>query len=119
MGETVDPRGGYGAIIRAMKLDFQRSHGLDLTILKQRVEARVAHYAGLYPALQLPTLYRWETERVVSASYRGATGRITLGDRDARVAIDLPFLARPFKSKIETFVSAEMDRVLATEVLPA
>lgn len=105
-------------MVPAMKLEFRGSHTLPLATIKERVEQRVAHYAERHPALHLSTLYRWEGERVVTASYRGATGRVTLGDRDARVDIELPFIARPFKAKIEAFITAEMDRVLAAEMPP-
>ncbi len=91
-----------------MKLEITQGHALDLATLSAHAQKRIAYYAERYPHLALTDHCRWVDDRVVSGSYKGGTGTVTIGDRDVRVALDLPFFARPFKGRIEDFVRREL-----------
>ncbi len=92
---------------------MSRTHALALDVVKQRAEARLATYVARYPQLDLPGHYRWTSERTVDGSYRGGTGTITLGDAKVIIALDLPFFARPFRARIESFIERELDAIIA------
>lgn len=91
-----------------MKLEIAQDHALDLATLKARAEERLEHYAAKYPHIPMREHFRWDGERVVRGSYRGGDGAITLGEREVRVALDLPFFARPFRARIEDFIRKEL-----------
>lgn len=91
-----------------MKLEIAQDHALDLAILKARAEERLEHYAAKYPHIPMLEHFRWDGERVVRGSYRGGDGAITLGEREVRVVLDLPFFARPFRARIEDFIRREL-----------
>lgn len=97
-----------------MKLEFVQGHTRDVAALRAYAEARVAHYSGRYPALSLGEHFRWVSDRVATGSYKGGTGTITLGDREVRVVLDLPFFARPFRARIESFIRSELALALAS-----
>lgn len=95
-----------------MELVFTRAHTKDLATLKSLVSERVAHWATRYPQLDLASHYRWRDDRTATGAYRGGEGTVTLGEREVRVTLELPFFARPFKAKIEGFVNRELDDAL-------
>jgi hypothetical protein len=96
-----------------MKLELTRSHALALDVIRSRLDARVAHYAARHPAVDMASHYRWTSERECRGSYRGGDGVIRIGEREVTVTLELPFLARPFKARIEDFLRRESDLVLA------
>lgn len=98
-----------------MKIAVTQPHALDLATLKARAEARLAHYMARYPHIPMREHFRWDGERVVRGSYRGGDGTLTLGDREVRVELEIPFFARPFRARIEAFVRREL--ALATTPL--
>lgn len=91
-----------------MKLEFTQAHALDLATLKARAAARIEHYNAAYPKLALAEHFHWDGDRVASGSYRGGSGSISLGEREVRVELDVPFFARPFRARIEDFVRREL-----------
>ncbi len=91
-----------------MKLDIAHPHALDLATLKARAEERLAHYTARYPHIPMREHFRWDGDRVVRGSYRGGDGTVTLGEREVRVELELPFFARPFRARIEDFVRREL-----------
>jgi hypothetical protein len=91
-----------------VKLDIAHPHALDLATLKARAEERLAHYIDRYPHIPMREHFRWDGDRVVRGSYRGGDGTVTLGEREVRVELDLPFFARPFRARIEDFVRREL-----------
>lgn len=103
----------FGVTIPAMatRLVIRGEHRLDLQTLKARVDERIAHYDARYPHLNIRGHYRWLDERRAEAEYRGGKGRVTLGEREVTVEMELPFFAKPFKGRIEQFVAKEMDLV--------
>lgn len=99
-----------------MKLEFSQAHSYDLATLRTRAQARLEVYAARHPHLDLAAHFAWKTDRVVTGSYRGGDGTITLHDRRADVLLDLPFFARPFKDRITAFVQRELALVASPEV---
>ncbi len=97
-----------------MKLEFVQGHTRDVAALRTYAEARVAHYSGRHPSLSLGEHFRWVSDRVATGSYKGGTGTITLGDREVRVVLDLPFFARPFRARIESFIRSELALALGS-----
>lgn len=91
-----------------MKLEFAQGHACDLAALRAHAQARIEHYAARHPALALAEHFRWVSDRVATGSYKGGSGTITLGDHEVRVELTLPFFARPFRARIESFVRAEL-----------
>lgn len=96
-----------------MKLDFSQPHSLDLAALTERINARVAHYAARYPALDLAAHHRWISNREVRGSYRGGEGVLQITATELRLTLTLPFFARPFRARIEDFVKRETAALLA------
>lgn len=98
-----------------MKLTFHATHALDLTTLKQRIGDRVRHLDTRYPQFEINKHYRWVSERVAEGEYRGGHGRVELGDDTIDAELELPFFARLFRARIESFVRRELAGVVAGE----
>ena len=92
-----------------MKLDFRRGHGTSITTLRERIDAQVAVYAGRYPHLDVGSHYRWTSPTTAEGSYRGADGVLSFDPQNISVTLELPFFARPFRSKIEAFLEREFE----------
>ena len=90
-----------------MKIDFHRGHGASVATLRERIDAQVAVYAARYPHLDVGSHYRWTSPTSAEGSYRGADGRLSFDGSTLAVTLDLPFFARPFRSKIEDFLERE------------
>jgi hypothetical protein len=100
-------------MFRAMKLEFRRAHGATVETLRERIGARVAVYAAKYPHLDVGSHYRWTSPTTAEGSYRGADGTISFDGSHIAVALELPFFARPFRSKIEDFLEREFAAITA------
>ena len=96
-----------------MKLEFRREHGASVEALRERINAQVAVYASRYPHLDVGAHYRWTSATSAEGSYRGADGKLTFDESHLAVALELPFFARPFKSKIEDFLEREFVAITA------
>ena len=94
-----------------MKLEFRRNHGSSVETLRQRIDAQVALYAAKYPKYDVNSLYRWTSPTSAEGSYRGADGKLSFDASHIAVVLDLPFFARPFKSKIEDFLEREFETI--------
>ena len=95
-----------------MKIQFRDAHALPVDELRRRVEARVALYVSKYPHVPIAGFYCWRDANIAVASYRGGEGVVELGDGHVAVELDLPFFARPFRTRIEDFVRGEIDAVI-------
>jgi hypothetical protein len=98
-----------------MKLELIFEHTLALDELRRRLEARAAHWDQKKPALGIRSSFRWTSDRRVEAEARGGRGQMTLSEDHVRVELELPFFARPFRSRIEAFVRDEAAAVLSGE----
>jgi hypothetical protein len=96
-----------------VKLTFTQPHTVDLVTLKAHAQQRLTHYAERYPHLGLAEHFRWVTDRSVSGSYKGGSGTLSVDEREIRVALEVPFFARPFRGRIEDFVRRELDLAAA------
>jgi hypothetical protein len=90
-----------------MKLEFRRGHELEVATLRTRIDEQVALYAARYPHLDVGSHYQWTSPTSATGSYRGAEGRLSFDAWHVDVALELPFFARPFRSKIEDFLERE------------
>ena len=99
---------------RAMKLEFRRAHSTTVEALRARIDAQVGVYAARYPHLDVASHYRWTSPTSAEGSYRGADGKLSFDASHIAVALELPFFARPFKSKIEAFLEREFETITAT-----
>ncbi len=101
-----------------MKLEFRRPHMVPPTELRARIEARVADYAARYPQHDIAAMHRWTSETTAVATYRGAEARLAFDAATITVELELPFFARPFRARIESFLADE-HRHLADGALSA
>lgn len=95
-----------------MKIEVTRPHALPPATLRERIAARVTHYAERHPALNLAAHYRWASDTEARGSYRGGDGALHIGPDEVRVTLQLPFFARPFRARIEDFLRREADLIL-------
>ena len=91
-------------------IDLRRTHTLPKDEAKRRAEAIAT---GLKDKVELD--WRWEGERIVFESPRGVAkgtrGLVSVSDTDVRVEIDLPFMLRVLKTKVEAKVNEKLDQL--------
>jgi hypothetical protein len=95
-----------------MKLQFRAPHALTAEDVRKRIDDRVDYYATRYPNVPIRGAYHWRDDRTIVGSYRGGDGVVRIGDGEVLIDLDLPFFARPFKTRIEDFLRREADAVL-------
>lgn len=95
-----------------MKLTWKFSHALSLVEMRRRIEVRVAYWHARHPSWGIAESYRWVTEDRAEATARGGSGWLVVSDTHVELALELPFIARPFRSRIESLVRAEADEIL-------
>jgi putative polyhydroxyalkanoate system protein len=92
-------------------IDIRRPHALAKEEAKKRAEELAT---GLQAKLDLQ--WRWEGDHIrfeaPSGPAKGTTGTVEVSDSIVRVQIDLPFLLRVLKGKIESKVNEKLDQVL-------
>jgi putative polyhydroxyalkanoate system protein len=92
-------------------IDIRRSHALTKDEAKKRAEDLAN---GMQAKLDLQ--WRWEGDHIrfeaPSGAAKGTTGTVEVSDSSVRVQIDLPFLLRVLKGKIESKVNEKLDQVL-------
>lgn len=94
-----------------MKLEFKRAHSTSTEVLRERIDAQVAVYVARFPHLDVGSRYRWTSATSAEGSYRGADGALSFDGSHITVTLDLPFFARPFKSKIDDFLEREFEAI--------
>lgn len=99
-----------------MKITLDFAHTLERSELKRRLETRAAHWDRKKPALGVGSAFRWVSEWRAEAEARGGSGWMELGERQVRLEVELPFVARPFRARIEDFLRAEAEAVLSGDV---
>ncbi|MBL8683852.1 MAG: polyhydroxyalkanoic acid system family protein [Myxococcales bacterium] len=99
-----------------MKLVLDFTHTIERGELKRRLEARAAHWDRKKPELGVGSAFRWTSDWRAEASARGGSGWMELGERQVRLEVELPFVARPFRARIEAFLRAEAEAVLSGDV---
>jgi putative polyhydroxyalkanoate system protein len=92
-------------------IDIRRTHTLAKDEAKKRAEQLAK---GMEAKLDLQ--WRWEGDHIrfeaPSGPARGTTGTVEVTDSMVRVQIDLPFLLRVLKGKVESKVNEKLDQVL-------
>ena len=96
-------------------IDVRRAHALPKEEAKKRAEelakgdaAEVRAYSGDWEGDHI----RFEAPR---GAAKGTTGTVEVGDKEVRVQIDLPFLLRMLKGKVESKVNEKLDQLLLSE----
>jgi putative polyhydroxyalkanoate system protein len=92
-------------------IDIQRTHSLAKEDAKNRAEQLAK---GMEAKLALK--WRWEGDHIrfeaPSGPAKGTTGTVEVTDSTVRVQIDLPFLLRVLKGKVESKVNEKLDQLL-------
>ena len=82
-----------------------RTHNLDFSQAKAMAEDLVVSLAE-----EFGVKYHWENE-TVKFKGAGAKGRMTLTPGQVDLKMELSFLLRPFKTKIENSIARRLDEV--------
>jgi putative polyhydroxyalkanoate system protein len=92
-------------------IDIRRTHTLAKDEAKKRAEELAR---GMEAKLDLK--WRWDGDHIrfeaPSGAAKGTTGTVEVTDSMVRVQIDLPFLLRVLKGKVESKVNEKLDQVL-------
>ena len=92
-------------------IDIRRTHTLAKDEAKKRAEELAQGMEG-----KLGLQWRWEGDHIrfeaPSGAAKGTTGTVEVTDSIVRVQIDLPFLLRVLKGKVESKVNEKLDQVL-------
>ncbi len=91
-------------------IDVRRTHTLSKDEARKRAEAIAASMQE-----KLGIEWRWEADRIHFEAPRGAAkgtrGTVSVSDTEVRVEIDLPFLLRVLKGKVESKVNEKLDQL--------
>jgi putative polyhydroxyalkanoate system protein len=92
-------------------IDVRRAHALPKEEARRRAEDLAS---SMKERFELD--WSWEGDRIVFDAPRGAAkgtkGSVDVGDKEVRVQIDLPFLLRMLKGKIESKVNDKLNQLL-------
>jgi putative polyhydroxyalkanoate system protein len=92
-------------------VDIRRSHSLTKDEAKKRAEDLAK---GLQQKLDLQ--WQWQGDVIVfqapSGPAKGTTGSVEVSDSSVRVQVDLPFLLRVLKGKVESKVNEKLNQLL-------
>ncbi len=92
-------------------IDIRRAH----TLAKDEAKRRAEDLAKSMDE-KLGLTWRWEGDHIrfeaPSGAAKGTTGTVEVTDSVVRVQIDLPFLLRVLKGKVESKVNEKLDQVL-------
>jgi putative polyhydroxyalkanoate system protein len=92
-------------------IDIRRSHTLDKEEAKRRAETLVQSMAD-----RLGVLWRWDGDLIrfdaPSGVAKGSNGTIRVDPNAVRVEIDLPFLLRALKGKLESKINEKLDELI-------
>jgi putative polyhydroxyalkanoate system protein len=92
-------------------IDIRRTHTLAKDEAKKRAEELARGMEG-----KLGLQWQWEGDHIrfeaPSGPAKGTTGTVEVTDSLVRVQIDLPFLLRVLKGKVESKVNEKLDQVL-------
>jgi putative polyhydroxyalkanoate system protein len=92
-------------------IDIRRAHTLAKDEARRRAEELAKSMVD-----KLGLNWRWEGDHIrfeaPSGAAKGTTGTVEVTDSVVRVQIDLPFLLRVLKGKVESKVNEKLDQVL-------
>jgi putative polyhydroxyalkanoate system protein len=92
-------------------IDIRRAH----TLAKDEAKKRAEELANSMKT-KLDLQWHWEGDHIrfeaPSGAARGTTGTVEVSDSSVRVQIDLPFLLRVLKGKVESKVNEKLAELL-------
>ena len=92
-------------------IDIRRSHTVGLDTAKVKAEELARDMEA-----KLDMEWSWDGERIRFEAKKGAAkgtkGHVTVGDKEVRVEVDLPFLLRALKGKVSKKVTEKLDALL-------
>jgi len=92
-------------------IDVRRGHALPKEEAKKRAEDLAS---SMKEKFELE--WHWDGDRIAFDAPRGIAkgtkGSVEVGDKEVRVQIDLPFLLRMLKGKIESKVNEKLNQLL-------
>jgi len=92
-------------------IEVRRSHKLSIDDARQRAEELAKSLEQ-----KLGLKWRWEAHRLVfsapSGAARGTEGSVEVSPSEVTVKIDLPFMLRMVKGKVEAKVAEKLDKLL-------
>ncbi|MEZ4450667.1 MAG: polyhydroxyalkanoic acid system family protein [Nannocystaceae bacterium] len=93
-------------------IDIRRAHNFDKPTAKEKAESLAK---AMHEKLNLE--YRWDGDSIRfeadKGPAKGVKGTVAVNERDVHVAVDLPFLLRALKGKIESRITEKLDEVMA------
>jgi putative polyhydroxyalkanoate system protein len=92
-------------------IEVRRSHNLSTEDARKRAEELAKSLED-----KLGLKWKWEGDRLVfsapSGPAKGTEGSVEVGKNEVAVKIDLPFLLRMVKGKVEAKVAEKLDKLL-------
>ena len=92
-------------------IDISRPHSLSKDDAKKRAEELAKSMEA-----KLDLKWKWEGDHIrfeaPSGAAKGTTGTVEVSDSSVRVQIDLPFLLRVLKGKVESKVNEKLTELL-------
>ena len=92
-------------------IDIRRAHTLEKEEARKRAEQLAK---GLEE--KLPIRWHWEGDQIhfdaPSGAAKGATGKVSVDTSSVRVEVDLPFLLRAVKGKVESKINEKLDQLV-------
>ncbi len=93
-------------------IDIRRAHSFDKTTAKQKAETLAR---GMEEKLGLA--WKWAGDEIhfnaPSGMAKGTNGKVIVGEKEVHVAVDLPFMLKAMKGKIESKITEKLGEVLA------
>lgn len=94
-------------------IDMRRKHSLERDDVRSRAEELARDMQR-----KLGIQWRWDADSIKfdtpSGAAKGVTGEVSVGASEVRIQIDLPFLLRAIKGKIEGKVKDKVDALIGS-----
>lgn len=92
-------------------IEVRRTHNLSIADARERAEELAKSLED-----KLGLKWKWEANRLVfsapSGAAKGTEGSVEVGKADVVVKINLPFMLRMVKGKVEAKVAEKLDKLL-------
>ncbi|WP_417530090.1 polyhydroxyalkanoic acid system family protein [Marinobacter lipolyticus] len=87
-------------------IDVHRAHSLDKAHAREAAETLAQDLSR-----QFDVNYQWEGD-VLRFKRSGVKGQLTIDHNDLHIHLELGMLLRPFKSRIEQEIHAQLDQII-------
>lgn len=88
-------------------ISISRNHSLSPDVIKQRLTALGEKLQAKYSAKT-----SWDDDKTLKVKGTGVDGKLKISDNKVDVDIDLGFLLKPMKGKIEEAITKELEDVV-------